>query len=442
MTLQIERVSVSKIMPLVDEYGNEFLNRDYTLEVNQAYVKELAASFGPSGEPDEPVKLVRDGGVFRIKAGNSRVRAMKELGTGECWAVIDDEDTVQSVLETVVRTNTKKKYEPIEEARFVQQLAMFGDDEYVGATASIGTEKAAQLRRARAMAGERAEQMTLKRLYVLSEFEEFPEIAEKVMSAEGDSWQYSIETWRRQKRDAVQRAEFTAKLKALKIEVAESRPEPPSAYVKDCYDTAELEATYMSVSATHKGIVAVLGSSWKGVYADFYGEPLKASKESPDEAERRRRAQALNLTLESIDRDTIGWVRGLIDEEGATAEGFLSKVPSLAEAARERFFNEYWVERCVKEMPGCKRFGTGVVDFAVGYMEERRINRDYGSFILKEGPLASGIMQRDMKRYLEFIELHIADGWQPDPVQSEAIEKLGDKCAEAVGDDDEDDDLL
>lgn len=115
MSLQIERVRVADVLPLVDEYGNEFLNRDYSLDVNKAYVAELAASF-KDGEPDEPIVVVRDGDVFRIKAGNSRVRAMKELGTEECWAIVDDEGTEQAINETVVRTNTKKKYEAVEEA--------------------------------------------------------------------------------------------------------------------------------------------------------------------------------------------------------------------------------------------------------------------------------------------------------------------------------------
>ena len=52
MSLHIERVRVADVLPLVDEYGNEFLNRDYSLDVNKAYVAELAASF-KDGEPDE-----------------------------------------------------------------------------------------------------------------------------------------------------------------------------------------------------------------------------------------------------------------------------------------------------------------------------------------------------------------------------------------------------
>ena len=80
MARVIERVKVADIYPLEDEYGNQYLSRDYDLEVNKEYVERLAESFGPDGEPDEEVKLIRDGDVFRIKAGNSRVRACILLG--------------------------------------------------------------------------------------------------------------------------------------------------------------------------------------------------------------------------------------------------------------------------------------------------------------------------------------------------------------------------
>ncbi|HAM14576.1 MAG TPA: hypothetical protein DCP91_01655, partial [Eggerthellaceae bacterium] len=244
----LERVRLSDVLPLVDEYGNEICNRDYSLQVNIDYVDELARSFGPSGEPDEEVKLVRDGDVYRVKAGNSRVRAMKQLGTEECWAVIDPEDTVQSVLETVVRTNVKKKYEPAEESRFVQQLALFGDDEYVGAVARIGAESAGRLRRGAALAGERAQQVCMEQLMAAADFEDRPEYAEEILGAAEGSWRSVAGELARRKRADEAEAALRARAAELGIAVVDELPDGLR-YAGRCDDADGLEAAYMAAAA-------------------------------------------------------------------------------------------------------------------------------------------------------------------------------------------------
>lgn len=76
----IETVNIDDVYPWEDEYGNEFLSRDYSTKENQRYVQRLADSMRAKGVPDEPVQLSRDGGIFRIVSGNSRVRAMRQIG--------------------------------------------------------------------------------------------------------------------------------------------------------------------------------------------------------------------------------------------------------------------------------------------------------------------------------------------------------------------------
>jgi len=80
MSLHIERVRVADVLPLVDEYGNEFAQRDYSLKVNQEYVAELAESMRRTGEPDEPITVIPEGGIYYVKTGRSRYEAMKLLG--------------------------------------------------------------------------------------------------------------------------------------------------------------------------------------------------------------------------------------------------------------------------------------------------------------------------------------------------------------------------
>lgn len=174
----IETVNIEDVFPLLDEFGNNLATRDYSTKENQAYVQELARSMRSKGVPDEMVTLVRDGGIYRIKAGNSRVEAMKVLGTKTFDAIVEDESTEQAVLETVIRTNTKKKYEAVEESRFLRQLQMFGTDEYVAEVSGLEVEKVAKVRRASQVVDDAADDMSLLRLMTIGEFADDPEAVE------------------------------------------------------------------------------------------------------------------------------------------------------------------------------------------------------------------------------------------------------------------------
>lgn len=216
----IERVRVEDIHPYVDEYGNEYLSRDYSTKENQEYVAELARSMAAKGEPDEPVTLVRDGGIYRIVAGNSRVRAMRLLGTEECDAVLLDEDSAKAAVETCVRTNVKKKYSGVEESRFVQQLALFGGDEYVAENACIPVEKAARVRRAMEIVDDAAEDMTLDHLAAIVEFEGDGEAVARLEAAPESKWQAVYAELCRERERAKRREEMRKALEAAGVEVA------------------------------------------------------------------------------------------------------------------------------------------------------------------------------------------------------------------------------
>ena len=180
----IETVSIDDVYPWEDEYGNQFLSRDYTTRENQRYVEELARSMRAKGVPDEMVQLSRDGGIYRIVSGNSRVRAMRLLGTTRFPAIVLDdaeaEEAVRRAVEATVRTNTKKKYEATELSGYVQQLAMFADDEYVADAAGIEPEQVAKIRLARKVVGEDGDCYTIERMCAIAEFADDKEAVDRL----------------------------------------------------------------------------------------------------------------------------------------------------------------------------------------------------------------------------------------------------------------------
>ncbi|NGM17742.1 hypothetical protein GMI70_07020 [Eggerthellaceae bacterium zg-893] len=220
----IETVSIDDVYPLTDEYGNDLASRDYSLKENQEYVKELARSMRAKGVPDEMVTLVRDGGIYRIKAGNSRVRAMKLLGTKAFPAVVEDEGGLQDAIETVVRTNTKKKYEAVEESRFVRQLAMFGDDEYVAEVAGMEVEQAAKVRRAAKAVKDAADDMSLLRLIAIGELADDPEAVDALANCKESEYRAVARRFEARRRKEKAAEELAAALEGRGIRIVDEAP--------------------------------------------------------------------------------------------------------------------------------------------------------------------------------------------------------------------------
>lgn len=278
----IETVKLEDIYPLEDEYGNDMATRDYSLDVNKRYVEELAASFGPDGTPDELITLVRDDGIYRVKAGNSRVRAMELLGTKECQAIVEDIDgdeaRAQAIVETVVRTNTKKKYEALEESSFVRQLHMFGDDQYVSEVSGIEVEKVARMRKAVEIVDDAAEDMSLLRLIAIGEFADDEEAVEKLSKCEERDWERVYDGLVRQREARRRCEEIEAALADAGIELVEKRPE---GYVYDSWFDKLDDVENLPVDAKVS----------RNSYGDYYNVYLPAGDDEVDPEEEAKKEQ-------------------------------------------------------------------------------------------------------------------------------------------------------
>lgn len=288
--MRCKKVNIDDVFPVEDEYGNQFLSRDYSLKVNQEYVRELAESFGPNGEPDEPPVLVQDGGIYRIKAGNSRVLAMRSRGTKRFTAIIDDNDTAQALVEAAIRTNRKKKYEPIEESRFLQQLTMFADDEYVAETAGIEVERVKRIRRGKQAVDDAAEDMTLLRLAAIGEFADDPEAVAELANCSERDYESIADRYRRKAERDRAVAEFEAVCADAGIKIAEKEPEGWVTVLGCSIDTASPDDLRKKVEGIECEIPVAY---WN------YGGWLYICREASDISETERRAQSERVSFVS-----------------------------------------------------------------------------------------------------------------------------------------------
>ena len=229
--LTTETVNIRDVEPPEDEYGNLYLSRDYSLPENIAYIDELAHSIKTTGLHEPPV-LVRDGGIFRIKTGNTRVMAMRKLGIEKFEAIIDEGTTPDDVLKLILAahgSNTKKTYHPVEAGKIDQQLFAFCPDDYIAETMSKPIDEVRRARRghkrAVEIAGDEATQLTWEHFAYMDEFDGDDEAINSIINAPAEkleSVHYNLVTERAKRED---KAAALAKLREAGVEIVEEVPD-------------------------------------------------------------------------------------------------------------------------------------------------------------------------------------------------------------------------
>ncbi len=423
-------MKLADVYPLEDEYGNQYASRDYSTKANQEYVQELADSMRMKGIPDEPISVVADGGIYRIKTGNSRVMAMWQLGTVECPAVVDDDDTVQSVLEAVVRTDTKKKYEAIEKSRFTQQLFMFGKDEYVSEVTGISKDKVRRMRRAAAKVDDAAEDMTLDRLLMIDEFSDDPDAVEQLTNCSEADAENIAARLRRERRAAEKKAALRAALELQGVPVVEDRAElGRMSYYASASEPGDIEGRIPP--EWKKGQVkALVTEEWGDARASIYVSDALTG-ESEEKAELRSQVEAYERALDAMDADRFAWFwKGM-------AEG--RPMPNLLRECAAKFEDNYFVERAVKEMgdeclAAARNKGLSLYDYAIGFDAISTEGSRWCSDVLAKGEVAE-YRRSTVSHYLDELVFYQADGW--DPGEGHALIAKLSEILDEEGDEDE-----
>lgn len=397
---QIRMVDIDDVYPLEDEYGNKITQRDLADKANKKYITELASSF-KDGIPDTPPILVEDGGIYRIKDGNCRIEAMRSLNTKRFPAIIDDEDTEQAILETVVRTNHKKKYEPVEESRFIQQLALLNADDYaVAKAAGIEPEKVKRIRTGVKIAGDASEDMTLERLIAIEEFADDDEIVDNFINMSEKQFLRYYENCVYKRKEEQERKAFFDALDERGIKHGPSGHHPsdykfltsvnPSKNIKDLPDDCFIEE----------------GSCWFSVYApaDETVDPEKEARKAFAEAEKAACADDL--------KHRIQWYSRMINSD--------TEILVLAPYVRawvDVYLNAFW------PLGDPPKYTMDVAAALCAFAADEG-NR-------KDGPYGWGfesIPYRD--RYVETLDAFFECGYGP----TEHELALYDKCKEAIDD--------
>lgn len=408
----IETVSIEDVYPLLDEYDNNLATRDYSTKENQAYVKELARSMRAKGVPDEMVTLVRDGGIYRIKAGNSRVEAMKLLGTKTFDAIVEEESTKQAVLETVIRTNTKKKYEAVEESRFVRQLAMFGDDEYVSEVSGIAAEKVAKVRRAAKVVQDAADDMSLLRLMAIGEFADDPEAVEALTNCSEREYQTIAKRFEERRKKEKKADDLARELEARGIPVVSD----PAGMVL----VANVNKAAMIPADLPDGCVAAPHNS-AGFFMILRPAPEEQGAE-PEQIEEENAARAMVDAMAALYAEGTANRRAWLAEQLA-AQSILPNLSRLVAASETRHAP---LVKAFLDATGTKRLNVGHSEIVLLF---EAMNDASGRGILDA---AGNPRAKACRDYIDLLDAMEADGYEPDEDEQGIYQQAKDYMEEAI----------
>ena len=409
MGKRFEVIQLDDVYPLADEYGNEFAQRDYSLKVNQDYVAELAESMRRTGEPDEPITVIPEGGIYYVRTGRSRYEAMKLLGTRECHAVIDEDTSRKAAIEAIIHTDVKKKYESVEKSRIVQQLQMFGDDQYVSEEAGITVEQSRKLRRAREAVDDAGDDMTLERMYVIAEFADDEKKVELLSTCSESEVGYYARKFRSEREAEKAKAALVAAFAKLGIEAANDRSHASGMnYYAKAADPDKAEDA-LPPDWEPGQVAVVIVQNYTGVSAEVYVDhDLAADDETEEEAEARRMAEAYGEALAAMDESLDEWFWGNL------AAG--KPMPNVMRELEQVFRDLWYVKQAVHNMTedaeaAAKNKGLSAYDYAIAY-EGYASSGGILARALATGKLES-YRRGQAASYLDELVMFQADGWEP-----------------------------
>ena len=404
----IERVNIDDVFPWEDEYGNEFLSRDYSTKENQRYVERLAESMRPKGVPDELVSLSRDGGIFRIVAGNSRVRAMRLLGTKEFEAIVLDdeeaEEAMRAAVETTVRTNTKKKYNPLEESRFVQQLAMFRDDDYVAQAAGIDVEQVRKVRRARKAVGDDGDELTLPKLAAIAEFEGDPNAIEQISKCKDRELDWIVRDLRHKAEQAEERAKIAAAIEQAGLTVLREVP-AGAIWCASVVDPEGVPDTGGPSDPTF-AVAQPIGSGFTLYRMPNANDTEQDAREAAERQELEERKLLDRAHAEAGRERRKAW---LVDR---LTNFDPARIPNLCELAEANLIDEYHNADDAKKAlaEAGARATVGTLDVLAAAMQTEV--REYG--IADYWPSKRNVNRQTAWQFCDLMDAMVADGYEPD----------------------------
>lgn len=339
--MQLKEISLEDVFPSKDNPRQDFGD-----------IEALAESL-EGGQPNIPIIVAQDGGIYTIIDGERRYRAMKVLGTKRTQALVAEDQSDADVMVAMVAADNKKQLTPVELSRGIQQALHFADVERVERVS--GRKSLGRVKRARAKVQDAADDMSLDRLLAIDELSFSRAAVDQLTNCREAEWRRVYDRIKQDLETERRTQELDDELEAAGIAKAMRMPDGDLGYFAQC---GQGDVQKLVERADGAELVAVGTGLYRSVYRRTDEQVSRA------EDERRKRIDEVSRALEESAERRAKWlgelVNGLDDSKAGTIRFGNSKVVAVcAEAFRDRFAEKLRIfdevhgtcsARCVNEV--------------------------------------------------------------------------------------------
>lgn len=314
--MQLKEISLEDVFPSKDNPRQDFGD-----------IEALAESL-EGGQPNIPIIVAQDGGIYTIIDGERRYRAMKVLGTKRTQALVAEDQSDADVMVAMVAADNKKQLTPVELSRGIQQALHFADVERVEKVS--GRKSLGRVKRARAKVQDAADDMSLDRLLAIDELSFSRAAVDQLTNCREAEWRRVYDRIKQDLETERRTQELDDELEAAGIAKAMRMPDGDWGYFAQC---GQGDVQKLVERADGAELVAVGTGLYRSVYRRTDEQVSRA------EDERRKRIDEVDRAIADSAQRRAEWLGALVnaidDEPGRF--GTSKVVAVCAEAFRERF---------------------------------------------------------------------------------------------------------
>lgn len=314
--MQLKEISLEDVFPSESNPRQDFGD-----------IEAFADSF-ENGQPNIPIIVAQDGGIYTIIDGERRYRAMKVLGTKRTQALVAEDQSDADVMVAMVAADNKKQLTPVELSRGIQQALHFADVERVERVS--GRKSLGRVKRARAKVQDAADDMSLDRLLAIDELSFSRAAVDQLTNCREAEWRRVYDRIKQDLETERRTQELDDELEAAGIAKAMRMPDGDWGYFAQC---GQGDVQKLVERAEGAELVAVGTGLYRSVYRRTDEQVSRA------EDERRKRIDELDRAIADSAQRRAEWLGALVNAIDDDPVRFAnSKVVAVCtEAFRERF---------------------------------------------------------------------------------------------------------
>lgn len=314
--MQLKEISLEDVFPSESNPRQDFGD-----------IEAFADSF-ENGQPNIPIIVAQEGGIYSIVDGERRYRAMKVLGTKRTNALVCESQSDADTMVAMVAADNKKQLTPVELSRGIQQALHFADVERVEKVS--GRKSLGRVKRARAKVQDAADDMSLDRLLAIDELSFSRAAVDQLTNCREAEWRRVYDRIKQDLETERRTQELDDELEAAGIAKAMRMPDGDWGYFAQC---GQGDVQKLVERADGAELVAVGTGLYRSVYRRTDEQVSRA------EDERRKRIDELDRAIADSAQRRAEWLGALVNAIDDDPVRFAnSKVVAVCtEAFRERF---------------------------------------------------------------------------------------------------------